>query len=123
MAQSPAPDDEAPAPVATDAPAVVSAASGGAPKRLPWVWTILLLLILPAVGLGLWFGGTRHRVQDHPDKVKRRPRRLAPRPRPAALPAPRPAAVPAPAPPRRRPPAVAPATGPAARPAPPAGGM
>lgn len=48
------------------------------PKRLPWVWTILLLLILPVVAAGLWYGGTRHRVDDHPKKVKRRPRRLVP---------------------------------------------
>jgi hypothetical protein len=69
-------------------------------KRLPWLWTILLLLILPAVGLGLWFGGTRHRVDDHPKKVKRLLRRLAPKSRrpaarPAAIPAARPAAMPA----------------------------
>lgn len=57
----------------------VSAAAAVGPKRLGWLWTILLLLILPAVGVGLWYGGTRHRVEDHPKKVKQRPRRLVPK--------------------------------------------
>ena len=66
------------------------------PKRLPWVWTILLLLILPAVAAGLWYGGTRHRVDDHPKKVKQRPRRLVPKHRqPMARPVARPMARPA----------------------------
>jgi len=65
------------------------------PKRLPWLWTILLLLTLPVVGLGLWFGGTRHRVDDHPKKVKRIPRRLVPNGRlPMARPVSRPLETP-----------------------------
>jgi len=49
------------------------------PKRVPWLWTILLLLVLPATALGLWYGGTRHRVEDYPEKVKPHPRRLVPK--------------------------------------------
>jgi len=67
----------------------VSAPTGATPpKRLPWLWTLLLLLILPAVAVGLWYGGTRHRVEDHPKKVKKRSRRLPAmqRPAPAARP-------------------------------------
>lgn len=78
------------------------------PKRLPWLWTILLLLALPAAGAGLWFGGTRHRVDDRPRKKKPSPKRLVPKKRmpmttamaPAmARPAVRPVAPPVAAPP------------------------
>ncbi len=61
----------------------VSAPAEVPPKRLPWLWTILLLLTLPAVAVGLWYGGTRHRVEDHPKKVKQRSRRLPAMQRPA----------------------------------------
>jgi len=85
--QSTAPDDQTPL-GERDAvsPKIVP------PKRLPWLWTILILLLLPAVALALWYGGTRHRVDDYPEKVKPSPRRLAPKhrqprtPRPAARP-------------------------------------
>jgi hypothetical protein len=86
------------------------------PKRLPWVWTILLLLVLPATALGLWYGGTRHRVDDYPKKVKPRPKRLVPkhrkpRVRPAARPVARPMARPV----------ASPVASPVARPAAPEG--
>ena len=93
-------------------------------KRLPWLWTILLLMVLPAVGAGLWFGGTRHRVDDRPGKQKPSPKRLVPKKRmpmtTAMAPAIAPAMTPAIAPAMARP-AVRPVAPPMA--APPKGAM
>lgn len=106
MAEAPqTPDDTKP----DKGEAEASAAGAVPPKRLGWPWTILLLLTLPAVGLGLWYGGTRHRVDDHPKKVKRRPRRLVPKQQvPGAAPARTPPVAPA-----RTPPATSAMTPPA----------
>jgi len=58
------------------------------PKKLPWVWTALLLALLPGVVLAIYFGGVLHRVDDHPPAVKKKVaghRKAAPTMRPAAM--------------------------------------
>ena len=63
------------------------------PKRLPWPFTILLLLLLPALAVGVWLGGAFHKVDDRPPPASRRPtpgyvpKKVAP-PTPAPAPAP-----------------------------------
>lgn len=56
------------------------------PKRLPLWGALLLLLLLPAVAAGVWFGGRRHRIDDKPDKP---PAVSAPAPAPMTAPTPR----------------------------------
>ena len=43
------------------------------PTRLPWPFTILLLLLLPALVIGVWLGGAFHKVDDRPVPTSRRP--------------------------------------------------
>jgi hypothetical protein len=78
------------------------------PKRIPWPFTILLLLLLPALAVGVWLGGAFHKADDRPVAASRRPtpgyvpKKVVP-PTPAPAPAPAPArsdsgpAAPAPA--------------------------
>ena len=56
------------------------------PKRLPLWGALLLLLLLPAVVAGVWFGGRRHRIDDKPAKS---PAVSAPAPAPMTAPEPR----------------------------------
>jgi hypothetical protein len=43
------------------------------PRRLPWPWTVLLLLLLPAMVAGVWLGGALHQVDDRPVPSPRKP--------------------------------------------------
>jgi len=52
------------------------------PKKLPLPFALLLLLLIPAIALAIWFGGRRHRIDDKP---KAQPAtKIAPAPAPPA---------------------------------------
>ena len=36
------------------------------PKRLPWIWALLLLVLLPLIALGIWLAGAVHQADDRP---------------------------------------------------------
>ena len=42
------------------------------PKTVPWIWTIVLLALIPAAVAGVWLGGRLHRVDDRPTKVSKK---------------------------------------------------
>ena len=52
------------------------------PRKIPWPWAILLLLLLPLFAAAMWFGGTRHRIDDQPPKVSKQTVGKRPVPRP-----------------------------------------
>lgn len=36
------------------------------PRRLPLLWTLLLLLLLPLIAVAIWLAGAYHQVDDRP---------------------------------------------------------